>query len=372
MSQEIDGAAKQVRERAGAPGAGTGKLHSVERQRSHLLYYSMVVMLILGIGVVVYAFSFEVLGDLFSSRYFNNLVRFSFALMLVALVVYLVTREKKYTRDFDGMVEELETNMEELKQSLEDVSARLEVSRMVAISEDLHEKLENRFPGRKNHWKKVSYYAAETARRMNLDEDYVQLVAKAGELMDIGMMRFGEAFRSDAAELTPWEKEMIRRHPIYSVETLASVRPNWEILPLVRHHHEWWNGMGYPDGLKGEAIPLGSRILHLADAFVAMTSYRAYKGAREAREALAEIEAYSGVQFDPRVVQAFLSFMGPRVYLDADGLPAEGGEGGKRTMPLAGRSAGREAAEAPGKEGGNGSGKLNPLEVEDILRDISA
>gem|GEM_PF-923145 len=346
------------------------RFRRMERQRSHLFYYSMVVLLILGIGIVVYAFSFEVLGSLFSSQYFNNLVRFSFALLLVALVVYLVTRERKYTQDFDGMVDELESNMDELKRRLEEVSVRLEVSRMVAISGDLHEKLEGRFPGMKNHWKKVSYYAAETARRLELDDDYVQLVAKAAELMDIGMLRFGEDFRVEAHELTPWEKEMIRRHPLYSVEILASVRPNWDILPLVRHHHEWWNGNGYPDGLKGEAIPLGSRILHLADAFVAMTSYRAYKGAREAREALAEIEACSGVQFDPAVVKAFFSFMAPRVYLDADGLPAGGGEKGTRTVPLAGRAPGRTCGAQ--REEGNGGGQLNPLEVEELLRDISA
>ncbi len=349
---------------------GGSRFKKMQKQRSHLFYYSMVVLLILGIGIVVYAFSFEVLGTLFASQYFNNLVRFSFALLLVALVVYLVTRERKYTRDFDGMVDDLEANMDELKRRLEEVSVRLEVSRMVAISGDLHEKLEGRFPGMKNHWRKVAYYAAETARRLELDEDYVQLVAKAGELMDIGMLRFGEDFRVEAHELTPWEREMIRRHPLYSVEILSSVRPNWEILPLVRHHHEWWNGNGYPDGLKGEAIPLGSRILHLADAFVAMTSHRAYKGAREAREALAEIEACSGSQFDPVVVKAFFSFMAPRVYLDVDGLPEAGGEGERRTMPLAGRAPGRSAEER--RAGGNGGGRLNPLEVEELLRDISA
>jgi hypothetical protein len=78
-------------------------------------------------------------------------VRFSFALLLGMTVIYLITKERNYTASFDAMVEELETNMEGLKDSLEDVSTRLEVSRMVAISEDLHEKLERRYPGTKDH-----------------------------------------------------------------------------------------------------------------------------------------------------------------------------------------------------------------------------
>lgn len=340
----------------------------VEHQRSHLLYFALVLMLILGISVVVYAFSFEVLDGLFSSAYFNNLIRFSFALLLVATVVYLISKEKNYAHSFNSAVNELETNVEELKGSLEEVNLRLEISRMVVTSDDLYEKLEKRFPGRKNHWKRVSYYAGQTARKMDLGDEYVRLIEKAGELMDIGMLSLGDGFRSDAAELTPREKDMIRRHPLFSEEVLSSIRPDWEILPLVRHHHEWWNGTGYPDGLKGEAIPLGARILLLADAFVAMTSHRAYKGAREGREALAEIEACANMQFDPRVVQAFFSFMAPRVFLDVDGIPAQVGDETGEVIPLMGPN-GMAAQRA--KSPGNGNGSMDIVEVEDLLRDIS-
>lgn len=346
----------------------SGGLENMQHQRSHLLYFALILLLILGISVVVYAFSFEVLDGLFSSAYFNNLVRFSFALLLVATVVYLISKEKSYAHSFNSAVSELETNVEELKGNLDEVSLRLEVSRMVVTSDDLYDKLEQRFPGRKNHWKRVSYYAAQTARRMELDDEYVRLIEKAGELMDIGMLSLGDGFRPEAAELTPREKDMIRRHPLFSEEVLASVRPNWEILPLVRHHHEWWNGTGYPDGLKGEAIPLGARILLLADAFVAMTSHRAYKGAREGREALVEIEACANMQFDPQVVQAFLSFMAPRVFLDVEGMPV-GAEDGKRgVIPLMNLS-GRAAQIATSSD--NGHGSMDIVEVEDLLRDIS-
>ena len=95
---------------------------------------------------------------------------------------------------------------------------------------------------------------------------------------------------------------------------LAAIRPNWEIIPLVRGHHEWWNGMGYPDGLKGEAIPLGARILSIADSFVAMTSWRSFRGSMDAKEAAKEISAYGGVQFDPKVVTSFLAVVTPRIF----------------------------------------------------------
>ncbi len=348
-------------------GRRSTRIKRVEKQRSQLLYFAIVLMLILGIGVVVYAFSFELLGSLFSSDYFNNVVRFSFATLLVMTVVYLIAKERNYTTSFDSMVEELETNMEGLKGSLEDVNNSLKISRMVAVSDDLHERLEQRFPGMQNHWKRVVYYAAETARKMELDDDYVRLIEKAGELMDIGMLCFGDEFRAEAAELNSWEKEMVRCHPVNSVDILSSVRSEWEILPLVRHHHEWWNGNGYPDGLKGEAIPLGARILHVADAFVAMISYRPYQGTREARDALEEIGSYANVKFDPRVVQSFMDLMAPRVFADIDSIPVDNTRKGKRFIHLTSR----RALNGKGSEsGGNGTNEMDALEIEELLREI--
>jgi HD-GYP domain-containing protein (c-di-GMP phosphodiesterase class II) len=211
----------------------------------------------------------------------------------------------------------------------------------------------------------------ETARKMDLDEDYIRRIEKAGELMDIGMLRIGDEFRAEAAELNPWEKEMVRRHPVYSVEILSSVRPDWDILPLVRHHHECWNGMGYPDGLKGEAIPLGARILHVADAFVSMISYRPYQGTREAREAIVELGNHADSQFDPRVVQAFTAFMAPRAFIGIDNTTDGNAGGDKRFKLLAGAGA-DGAADARGfGPGGNGMSPLDALEVEALLREIS-
>jgi HD-GYP domain-containing protein (c-di-GMP phosphodiesterase class II) len=202
---------------------------------------------------------------------------------------------------------------------------------------------------------------------MGLDEDYVHQIEKAAELMDIGMLKFGDNFRMDSPELGPREREMVRRHPIFSVEILQTVRSNWEILPLVRHHHEWWNGMGYPDGLKGEAIPLGARILCLADAFVAMVSPRAFREALDVKSALKEIEEYSGVQFDPRVARTFLDYMLSRIkgsiFINGDenDYPRAGREIGSS------RITGNPAGVDDGKEFGCG---IDEATLLDMLREI--
>ncbi|MDI6873882.1 MAG: HD domain-containing phosphohydrolase [Actinomycetota bacterium] len=294
-----------------------------DRGRRDLLYLAVLIALILGIAVVVYAFNLEMLSGLFGSDYFNNFTRVSLALLIVAFVAYLMRRERDYSRQSMRVFEELRRTTDGLRKQMEDLTALLEVSKLVAIADDLHARLEKKMPHMKGHWKRVAFYAVEIARRMELDEDYVRLVERAANLMDIGMLQVAgqlsdAAFR--AGELAPADKEMIKRHPLLGAEMLAAIRPNWEIIPIVRGHHEWWNGMGYPDGLKGESIPLGARILSVADAFVAMTSWRGYRDIKEVKEAVKEITTYSGVQFDPRVVNAFLAVMTPRIY----GMEGEG------------------------------------------------
>ena len=288
-----------------------------ERGRREVLYLAIVIILILGIAVVVYAFNLERLNGLFDSQYFNNVTRISLALLIVAFALYLMHREKDYSRQSRQVFERLSETTDGLRRQMEDLTALLEVSKLVAIADDLHARLEKRMPHMKGHWKRVAFYAVEIARRMELDEDYVRLVERAANLMDIGMLQVaGEisdtAFK--AGELVPGDKELIKQHPRLGAEMLAAIRPNWELIPLVRGHHEWWNGMGYPDGLKGESIPLGARILSVADSFVAMTSWRAYREVMQVKEAVGEINAYSGVQFDPRVVNAFLAVITPRIY----------------------------------------------------------
>jgi len=288
-----------------------------EKARRQLIYIAIALILVLTIGVLVYAFNFERMNSLFNSDYFNNMVRISLSLLILAFICYLAYREKNYSRQSQSIFYELNATTKNLQGRLDDLTGLLEISKLVAIADDLHATLENKMPHMKGHWKRVAFYAAEIARKMELDDDYVRLIERAGNLMDIGMIQTSGALPKDVLlgrELGAAEKEIIKKHPVVGADMLGAIRPNWEIIPLVRGHHEWWNGMGYPDGLKGEATPLGARILAVADSFVAMTSWRSYREMMEAREAAIEINAYSGVQFDPAVVNAFLAVVTPRIY----------------------------------------------------------
>jgi HD-GYP domain-containing protein (c-di-GMP phosphodiesterase class II) len=292
-------------------------VESAEKGRRQLISIAIALILVLTVGVLIYALNFERLNGLFNSNYFNNMVRISLSLLILAFIGYLAVRERNYSRQSQAIFHELNASTKSLQTRLDDLTDLLEISKLVAIADDLHATLEGKMPHMKGHWKRVSFYAAEIARHMELDDDYVRLIERAANLMDIGMIQATSGLAEDAltrGELEEGEREIIKRHPLIGADMLSAIRPNWEIIPLVRSHHEWWNGMGYPDGLKGEAIPLGARILAVADSFVAMTSWRSYHEMLDAREAAIEINAYSGVQFDPKVVNNFLAVVTPRIY----------------------------------------------------------
>jgi HD-GYP domain-containing protein (c-di-GMP phosphodiesterase class II) len=319
-----------------------------EKGRQEVLYLAIVLILILGVGVIVYAFNFEMLNGLFKSDYFNNMVRISLSLLILAFIGYLAYREKGYSRQSHQVFTELSNTTRDLQGRLDDLTSLLEVSKLVAIADDLHSRLESKMPHMKGHWRRVSFYAVEIARKMELDDDYVRLIERGANLMDIGMLQVVGGLSGDICKtekLAPGDKDLINRHPIIGADMLAAIRPNWEVIPLVRSHHEWWNGMGYPDGVKGEAIPLGARILSVADSFVAMTSWRSYREIMEAKEAAKEINAYSGVQFDPKVVRAFLAVVTPRIYgMSGD---AESEDELDLLREITGANAGMETQEYP-------------------------
>jgi HD-GYP domain-containing protein (c-di-GMP phosphodiesterase class II) len=126
----------------------------------------------------------------------------------------------------------------------------------------------------------------------------------AALLHDIGMGFAGGPIGGSARPLSTVERGMLKAHPVLAAEILADVPALREVVPIVYHHHEWYDGHGYVGGLAGESIPLGSRILAVADAFVAMTSERAYRRALSVDGAVAELASKAGTQFDPTVVEA--------------------------------------------------------------------
>ena len=155
------------------------------------------------------------------------------------------------------------------------------------------------------HSQRVADIATNIAREMGLPQEAIDRVRLAGLVHDIGKIGVRELILNKPSRLTEEELQHTQRHPEIGEHILIPIAGDKELLRLVRGHHEHYDGTGYPDGLKGSQIPLGARILAVADAYEAMTSERPYRETLCEREALAELERCRGTQFDPEVVDAF-------------------------------------------------------------------
>jgi len=191
-----------------------------------------------------------------------------------------------------------------LKRELRRTTARSEMLFLNVLSV-MAKVLEAKDPYSRFHSENVSTLAATTAREMGLQDDEVRRIGIAGILHDLGKLGIKESILKKPGPLEPQEREIIKRHPLIASTILEPIEQLQAALSFIRHHHEHFDGSGYPEGLIGEAIPLGARIIHLAEAFDTMTSRRAYSEARSMDEALAELRRLAGVQFDPRAVEAF-------------------------------------------------------------------
>ncbi len=156
------------------------------------------------------------------------------------------------------------------------------------------------------HSRKVSSYAVALAEKMNLPPDKVAVISTAALLHDIGKIGIPDEVLNRPGALDAQAWEMVRAHPKLSTTIVSHVLNLVACVPAILHHHERWDGTGYPSGLKGENIPVEARILAVADAFDAMTSSRPYRGALSYQEAIAEMKRCAGSQFDPQLVEVFL------------------------------------------------------------------
>ena len=155
-----------------------------------------------------------------------------------------------------------------------------------------------------DHLKRVQTYAMQIGKDLGVDESQLNAMRAASMLHDIGKLAVPEQILSKPGKLTPEEFEKMKIHPVVGAEILDRVRFPYPVVPIVRSHHEKWDGTGYPDALSGEAIPIGARVLAVVDCFDALTSERPYRRAMTPDEAMAHLRAESGRAFDPRVVQA--------------------------------------------------------------------
>ena len=176
-----------------------------------------------------------------------------------------------------------------------------------ATPDRLSRQLADRIPRMERHHRAVAELAGSLARHIGLRDEQLHAVVRAAELHDVGKVLVPDAILNKPGELSEDELALMRRHAIAGWLILRESAESDAIAALVRSSHERWDGMGYPDGLAGEAIPLGARIIKICDAFDAMTHERPYRSARSGAEALAELREGAGVRYDPTLVAVFLT-----------------------------------------------------------------
>ncbi len=157
------------------------------------------------------------------------------------------------------------------------------------------------------HSENVTRLAVATAQQMGLDGEFCETLRQAGLLHDIGKIGISSSILNKPGRLTPEEYEIIKSHPAMGRRILEPISFLREVVPIVYHHHERFDGEGYPQGLAGEEIPLASRVMAVADTYDAMTSDRAYRRGLSHDVAVAELDRCAGTQFDPECVRAFLA-----------------------------------------------------------------
>ncbi len=234
-----------------------------------------------------------------------------------------ITEQKLTQQDNESLIEVYSTTIDKLKTQatsankgrdaflnmLEDINesyAELEELFMKLILVMVNS-LDAKSPWTKGHSERVSIYAEQIANEMMIDTDEVKNIKLAGLLHDIGKIGTYDYLLDKPGKLTREEFDIVKKHPAQGADILKGIKQLQDILPFIRYHHEKLDGNGYPDKLNGSEIPIGARILHVADSFDSMTSDRPYRPAPGIDYALKEFEKYKGTQFDEKIVDAFLN-----------------------------------------------------------------
>lgn len=153
--------------------------------------------------------------------------------------------------------------------------------------------------------RRVTFYAVKMAKALHLSETTTGKIELAGLLHDIGMIGVSDDILAKVEKLTQDEYDEIKKHVHHSVRILDDIKQLSDVVEIIKYHHEFYDGTGYPYGLKGDDIPIGSRIIAVADAFDSMVTPKVYRQQVVPSEALAKIKALSGKQFDPIVIEQF-------------------------------------------------------------------
>ena len=282
---------------------------------------------------------------------------FGWDVTLLALpVLFLIYRSYRL---YLGRLEDEKRHAEEQKRHAEDMaSLHLRTIEALALA------IEAKDHTTHDHLERVQVYAVEIGKELGLAGVELDALRAAALLHDIGKLAVPEHIISKPGRLTPEEFEKMKIHPVVGAEILEQVKFPYPVAPIVHSHHEKWNGKGYPDGIKGEAIPLGARILAAVDCLDAVASDRQYRRALPLDQAMDVVRAESGISFDPRVVEVL-----GRRYVELESR-AKGKQGGVKIKLSTDMKIENGKAPAAGFESSDHAG--TPAPPGDFLQSIAA
>src|SRR5262245_8996411 len=220
-------------------------------------------------------------------------------------------RQAAMRRTNERLLVDLQKRNSELREALRELKeAKQEVENSyISAIQALAVALEAKDRYTAGHSQRVSRFAMMIARGLELPGTEVRTIGQIGLLHDIGKIGMDERVLNKPGKLTTEEFDMVKQHPVIGAQILLPVRSLEGHISGIKHHHESWDGTGYPDGLKGETIPLPARIICVADSFDAMTSTRPYRPGRTLEEAILELQRCAGIQFDAHCVEAFITIL---------------------------------------------------------------
>ncbi len=259
-------------------------------------HYSWLFPIYIGMGIVAAAFVFG----------YKHEPIIGSVLVIVPLILLRVS-QVQYVERTRGMVTELRKKNQDLEKYTDEITKLND-----GLLDTLAEIIDLRDPYVLGHSRGVTELGTKLARRLGLHEKQVELVRKGGLLHDIGKLGISQDILAKPARLTPEEYEVIKKHPKLGANLLEKSPHLRPLIPIVRHHHEFYNGEGYPDKIAGNQIAIEARIISVADAIEAMSSDRPYRKARTPEYIIAELQRCAHTQFDPLVTDAAIKILKER------------------------------------------------------------